>query len=423
MGSIFSIADLIDMMRRRIVAIFCVTLLGTILTVVYAMSQQHLYSSSEVLQIQGAKIADELAPSTVAGSSARRLQLIEQQVMSRGAVIEAVAKLGLFADQPNLIESEQVAAVRRAVMIEGVAAAREGYSDDGSVSLLRITANWPTAEGAQFIAHEFARRTINLSIETRLDQARETLDFFELQENGLRAEVTALEGEITTFRAENDLTTPGSLEFTRREIEGIKEATLNIDRQMIALQQRISTDASSRIEKRQREEDLQELANLIEQRALLTSTRNELATSLESSPEIQLQLAKFDREMEDLRAQVQTVSSRRKEAHVSYQLEVQRQSERLMVLEPAPLPDYPFTTARKQIVVLGGIASLLFGLAAAFLLDWRVPVVRSAAQMEHETGLRPVISIPEIRAVRPKGAVKSARLKAFFQPLWRRIVS
>ena len=66
------------------------------------------------------------------------------------------------------------------------------------------------------------------------------------------------------------------------------------------------------------------------------------------------------------------------------------------MLESAPLPDYPYTTARKQIVVLGAFASFLAGLVAAFLLDWRRPVIRTAAQMEREIGLRPVITIPEI---------------------------
>lgn len=411
MGSIYSIENLIDMIRRRIVVILGVSALGILGAVIFAASQQHLYSSTEVLQMQHATIAADLAPSTVAGSSARRLQLIEQQVMSRGAVVETIASLGLFSDQPAMTEGERVAALRQAVRIEGVAAAREGYSDDGTVSLLRITAQWPSAAGAQAIAHEFARRTIALSIATRLEQARETLAFFAAQETALRHDIATLEQQISGFLAENDLSRPGEAEATRREIETLNEAMLNIDRRMIVLQGRLTGDGASRVEKRQREADLKAMADLTAERALLQTKVDALQASLQSSPEIDLQLAKFDRKMEDLRTQIQSVTAHRKEAEVSFGLEEQRQSERLTILEPAPLPDYPFTRGRKQIVALGAVASVMLGLVTALLLEWRQPVLRSAAHMEHYTGLRPVVSIPEARRQSVPRSSRPGRLR------------
>lgn len=416
MESIYSVANLTDMVRRRIAVILGVFASGTALAVVFALSQQHLYASTEVLQMQNATIAADLAPTTVAGSSARRLQLVEQQVMSRGAVLETIAELGLFADRPAMTESEKVAALREAVSVEGVAAAREGYSDDGSVSLLRITARWPTAEGAQALAHEISQRTIALSIASRLEQARETLGFFEAQETALRDDIAALERQITDYRSANDLARPGEAEATRREIETLNEAILGIDRQILALQRRLESEATSRIEQRRREEDRRELAGLTEERALLQGTLDALQATLQASPETELQLAKFDRRMEDLRTQLQGVTARRKEAEVSFRLESERQAERLTVLEAAPRPDYPYTRARKQIVALGAAASLMLALAAAFLLDWRNPVLRSAAHMEHYTGLRPVVSIPQAERQPP-------RRRGFLRGLFRRRAS
>lgn len=420
MGSILSIDDFVDMVRRHFLVIVGVCLVGTTISVLYALSQKHLYTSSEVLQVQSPTIPDSLAPTTVAGSSARRLQLIEQRVMSRGAVLEAVGRLGLFAGQDAIKDSEKVAVIRSSVIIEGVAAARDGYSDDGTVSLLRITANWPTPEGAQMIAREFAKRTIDLSISSRLEQAEETLAFFALQESSLQAEITALEQEMTSYLATNDMTDPGGMEFTRREIETLNEAILNIDRQMITLQRRIAVEPQSRVAKRQQEEDQKLLSSLIAERLLLSTNVAELAATLNESPELELQLATYDRRMEDLRTQFQVVNNRRKDAAISFQLETQRQSERLTVLEPAPFPDYPFTRARKQIVVLGAFASILAGFVAAFLLDWHNPVVRSAAQMEREIGLRPVISIPAAGKAPRRRIPLGKRLALLLRPIMRR---
>lgn len=70
MGSIYSLDDAIDMLRRRAGVITIVTVLGCVLSVIFALSQGHIYRSTEVIQFSQPKIADELARSTAEGSSA-----------------------------------------------------------------------------------------------------------------------------------------------------------------------------------------------------------------------------------------------------------------------------------------------------------------------------------------------------------------
>ena len=67
----------------------------------------------------------------------------------------------------------------------------------------------------------------------------------------------------------------------------------------------------------------------------------------------------------------------------------------MVTIEEAVVPDYPFTMARKKRAILGAGASTGLALVLAFLLELRRPVIRTARQMERETGLRPVISIPQ----------------------------
>lgn len=406
MGSIFSVADFMDMLRRRRGVVIGVFVLGCILSLLFAAAQRHLYTSSEVLQMQGAIIPGEMAPSTVQGSSARRLQLIEQQVMSRGAILDLIEKLGLFDDAPAMTEERQVAIVRESVSITGVAAAREGYSDDGEVSLLRITANWPTAAGAQNLAHEISRRTVSLSVSTRLDQSRETLDFFTLQEDAARSAVQALEREISQFRARNDVALPGEADSVQREIVALNETLLTIDRQMIALQRQIAGPAESRVERRDREEQQAQLDSLEEERALLQRNIDALRASIEGTPETQRQVEEYARQMTSLQAELEAASARRKEADIAYRLETQRQAERLTVLEPAPLPEHPYTRSRKLLAALGVVASTIAAIGAAFLVDLRHPVIRSAVQMEHALGLRPVVSIPQMQPVRRRRSLR-----------------
>ncbi len=160
----------------------------------------------------------------------------------------------------------------------------------------------------------------------------------------------------------------------------------------------------------------EQLATLDAQLDLLTQRKKELETALQTTPEVQRQLGVYARPLQSLQGEVEVVSTRRNEAEVGFRLETSRQGERLTVLEPAGLADYPSTSARKNKALLGGMASLLAGLAFAFVLELRAPVLRSAAQMERETGLAPVASIP-VLDTRPPG-----RGWGSFWSSWRRLL-
>ena len=409
MGPIYSIADFVDMVRRRIGLIsFCV-IFGCMASVFWALNSPHLYRSSEVIQIEQPKIDSELAPSTVAGSSARRLQLIEQQVMSRDSLLEIIEEFDIYANLPDLRPSEKVNLLRQAVSITGVAAVREGFADDGTISVLTFTAEMETPELAQAVAHAFADRTRELSARQRREQTAETLEFFSQQEENLRAEMSALEDELTDYRRANNLSLEGSLGFLRDEISSLNDALLDLDREIIATEL-----ARSRIDRSQRETTIareeaelrDRLDSLTNQRSLLEARRTSLAESVETTPEVDRELAKFERRMNLLQGQLDVITTRRNEAEVGFSLESAARGERLTTIEAAPLPDYPVSMSRKRRAVMGGAASVMVGLVLAFLMELRRPVLRTARQMERETGLRPVVSIPDVRRERraPKGA-------------------
>ncbi|MEX0304282.1 MAG: DUF874 domain-containing protein [Leisingera sp.] len=404
MGPIYSLDDFLDMVRRRLFTIFTVFVLGCLASLWFAASQQHEYESAEVLQITQPQIAGELAKSTVEGSSARRMQLIEQRLMARGSVLVIIEKFGLYTDRDSLTQLQKVALLRESVRITGVAAAREGFADDGTISVLTITARMPTAEQAQQVAGEFSRRTIELSTATRIDQARETLSFFAEKEAALADQVAALEDEIAAYRNANDVTLPGTIEFRRAEIAAMNEGLLEIARERIeirrAADQAQTTERPATARRLQAEAE-QQLATLDAQEALLTERKAELEASLQTTPEVERQLGAYDRRLAQLQGELGQMTARRNEAEVGFRLETTRQAEKLTVIEPAPLPDYPVTGARKTKALMGAAASLIASLLAAFLLELRHPVLRTAAQMERETGLMPVVSIP-VMDTRPR---------------------
>lgn len=405
MGPVHSLADFLDMVRRRAGVIALLILLGGAMSVVYALGQRHLFRATEVIQVVQPKVAGELARSTVEGSAARRLQSIEQRLMARDSVLEIIDLFGLYADIPALTPSERVALLRRSVRIDFQAAAGNGGGGDGSVSILTITAEMPSAAQAQQIAHEFARRTMELSQDSRLEQARETLAFFTAREETLREQVTRVEDQLTAFRKDNDLALPGTLEFRRDEIAGINQELLSIARERIRIER--EAEQASQTERKATAERMladfnAQLATLDAQVRLLEARKAELERGIETTPQIERQLGTFERQLEQLRAELDLAAARRTEAEVGYRLETQGQGERLTVIEPATVPDYPFTRSRKKLVVAGALASVVLALAVAFLLELKNPVMRTAAHMERDLGIRPVVSVPRLNTRPPR---------------------
>jgi len=399
MGPIHSISDLLDMVRRRIGIISFVIIAGCMFSLLWAMRAPHMYTSSEVIQIEQPKIDTDLAPTTVAGSSARRLQLIEQQLMSRGSLLEMIEKFDIYGDLEALRPSEKVNLLRQDISITGVAAVREGFADDGAISVLTFTARMGTAELAQAVAHEMADRTRELSAQQRQVQTQETFAFFKNQEDNIVKQIQTLEDELAAFRSENDLSISGGLEFTRDEIASLNDAILRLDRDIIAAElalNRIDRTQRASTAERREEELRAQMTSLSTQRDLLVDRRQTLSNSIETTPEVERSLAAFQRRMNRLQGQLDVIATRRGEAQVGLSLETAARGERLTTIEPAPLPDYPYTMSRKKRAVMGGAASVMVGLVLAFLLDLRRPVVRTARQMERETGLRPVVSIPDM---------------------------
>lgn len=407
------IEELRDMARRRFWLIARLTVLGCVAALLYALSQTHEYTSQAVLQVEDAKVAGALARPTVSGADARQLQIVEQRVMSHDAVLDIAAAVGVLDEQAGLPDSEKVSVLRRSLSVSGVAAARTGETGDGAISLVRVTATWGDRETAQALAREVTRRTVALSQNKRLERAEETLSFFTLRQSRLEAEVADLEETLANFRRQNGMPEEGARASQEREIEALRAEILSVERQMIVLERQLEREASggnlTRLEERERDENIARLNDLTEQRDYLNESLEAVSAASEIDPALQAQLTRLTRNLETMKEELASVSESRKAAEIGFQLESEGQSEHLSVLEPASWPDYPSTPSRTKFAVLGAFGSLLVAFGIALLLDLMNPVIRSAAVMERDLGFAPVAVIPEA----PRSKRRTALMRAF----------
>ena len=88
--------------------------------------------------------------------------------------------------------------------------------------------------------------------------------------------------------------------------------------------------------------------------------------------------------MTHLGERLQHASTRRAEAEAGVQFETRRMGDRLVVIEPAALPERPIGD-QKWFVGSGLLISVLAAIALAFLLDIRNPALATARQLRQNT--------------------------------------
>lgn len=417
MGQIQSIEDLLNFLWRRRFTIFAVAVLGCVIAAIYAKTRPDSFESTAAIQVQGAQVGSDGA----ATGSAQVLQSIEQRLTTRDALLEMIARHGLYADLAALSDEEKVALLRGSVAFQAIeSAAPASFGQPAQISAILITARYGTAEGAARIANDFAQGVLDMSASGQLDRARETYAFYLEEQARLSGQIAALESQIADYKNSNADALPTQAEIRREELVSVQNDLRALDQQMVALQEeqrQLAARGDLRATERRRLDELNsQIAVLTEQIAALHDRRDAAQAAIGRLPEVERGLSGMERELALQQAALTAATTRLAEAETAQRLAERQQGERFALLDRAVTPEYPLNSNGKKLFAAGALASVIMGIGIGFVLDLMRPVVRTSAQMERQLGLRPVIAIPELdfggirrRTARHEKALAKAR--------------
>ena len=382
-------------LKRRMRLIMLITFVGCIIALVIALSRIPVYNAIAVVQIEDAQVTGTntsvgaMVDTRASLDTRRTVQLIEQRVMSRGSLVEIMDKYDLFNNLPNLTPAQRLDAMRQSVSIEAIGVG-EPWQPVQAVSGMVITVNLSDPQKAADVANEVLARVMEEARSRSVDRAQVELEFFNVEESRIRAEIAAAEDVIAQFKSANAEVLPGNISVLQGELTTLNASLLTLRQQILTLE---SNSARVRPEELERQiRLLQDQINLIETR---TTRINEL---LGRAPTVERELASLQRELTQLNEQFTVISRRKADAEMSQNLAEQRQLARFEVLEPAIVPVYAVSRSKRSIAMMGGVASLMLAVGVAFVLELMNPPIRNAAQMERVLGIRPVISVPVLEA-------------------------
>jgi uncharacterized protein involved in exopolysaccharide biosynthesis len=432
MGPVQTVNEFLSMIWRRRLLIAAVTVACTVAVVLAVLARPRVFQAAAVIQVESPTITDG-SGAVLPGSSAQRIQTIQQRLTTRDAMLAMIDRHGLYTDLP-VTPDEKVHMLRLSVDFQPVASAAQGsFGAPQQVSALIITARADTADKAARIANDFAQGVLDASTENQSARARDALAFFDEEEASLAADIDRLEAEIAAYRNANADSLPATRESRRDEADTLGAEIRQLEQALAELASERSRIGQGRT---LRESDQQQVAAIAAQEEVLRRQRDELAArraaladALSRTPEVERTLATLDRRMEQLRAEYEGVTRRKADAETAQKLEERQQAERFTLLERAVSPDYPITGGRRKLVLAGAVASLMAGIAVAFLADLLRPALRTVSQFERDLGIRPVVAVPELgnlrrprrppmTAVRPGTAAASAGAD-----LWHRLAA
>ena len=411
MGHLVSPRALLRVIWRRMLVILLIVAIGFPLSVWFALSRPKLFEATAVIQIEAPEVAEQLAGQAMLVNSNAQLDLIQQKLMSRDNMIAVIDRFGLFEGDMPL--TEKVFLLRESVTIIELVDPTQSWRPDVQASGLVITVRLDDAQKAADVANDFLDSILSEAQARSEGRAARTLDFFVAEEARVSTEISQIEAIIAEFKQVNIDSLPDNIASQRERLTRLTDSRIALDQQLIELQTQ-----SDRL----REDELQrQIALLEQQRSLIGENIARIEASIAAAPVIERRLSALNRQLEQLGTEYELVTQRRTEAAMTQLLEEQDQAERFEVLETAIPPEYPVSASRRKIAMAGGAATVVIAFVAAILLELSSGKIRTAAQLERQLGVRPVIIIPNLttrEARRQKRIALVAALIALVGVIW-----
>jgi polysaccharide biosynthesis transport protein len=428
--------------QRRFYILACFLALLLVGTVA-AFILPRTYRSTATLLVQSQDLPTSIVEAPAAGDVEQRIARIRQQVLSRGDLIQLIEQNDLYSDERRSKPlSTIIEKMRHSTTVAALSSdiGQQSGSKNNTIAI-GMSFDYTDPVKAQTVLQSFVAKFLSMSSEDVENQASLTVRFLQDQANKLQAQITAIEGQLTGLKARNGaaLASSGapplidtgsfsaqitSLQNENRQLMlqtrrpttssplAAAEAALSAAQarysdshpDVVALRERViqlrgsqqnSNDAD--IIQEQIAANNTAIHQLMAQRDAALSRANSAMAGQARAPAIMEQAMQLENRASTLRSQYQQVSENLLKAQNSARMASEQRAERLSLVEPANLPDRPYSPNRLMLIAGGAAAGLGLGLLLALGLELLKKPVRSPRQIE-QLGLPIIGVVPLIKA-------------------------
>src|SRR5262252_3092838 len=237
-----SVRDILAAVRRRALLAVAVSAALLALAVPAAMLWPPVYRSSATILIEEQEIPRDLVRSTVTSYADERIQVIGQQVMSRGSLMQLIEKFNLYTRERRYTTNEEILEkMRRDIKVQTVSAditdPRSGMRTAATIAFKLSFDNREPAT-AQKVANELVTMYLNENLKTRREKADETSAFLSEEARRLGDRIATVESNIAQCKERNAGRLPELMQVNEKERDRTETELTDVDRQIRMLEDR-----------------------------------------------------------------------------------------------------------------------------------------------------------------------------------------
>lgn len=398
--------------------------------VIAAFGLPRTYRSTATLLVQAQDLPTSIVESPTNGAVEQRIARIREQVLSRGDLIQLIEQDELYPTERRTQPlSKVIDKMRRATGVSALSSDIGQQSPDAQNKTIAISMSfdYPDPGKAQAVLQSFVSKFLSMDSQDVEDQAALSVRFLQDQANKLQSQISDIEGEMTSLKARNGAALASSgvpamldtgsfssqiaaLQSENRQLlaqsrnpgngSGALQAA---EAALAAAQAQYSDTHPDVIAAKERVKELRQMSasaspdstvqeqiaannasirQLMEQRDATLARANAAVAGSARAPAIMEQSMQLESRASTLRNQYQQVSENLLKAQNSARMATEQRAERLSLVEPANLPDQPYSPNRLLLIGIGAGAGLFLGLLLALILEFVNRPVRSPRQLE-----------------------------------------
>ena len=438
--------------QRRYYVLTCFLVMLAV-GVVAAFGLPRTYRSTATLLVQSQDLPTTLVDSPTNGAVEQRIARIREQVLSRGDLIQLIEQDDLYPrERRGQPLSKVIEKMRHSTSVGALSSdiGQQSGTQNNTIAIA-MSFDYPDPGKAQGVLQSFVSKFLTMDSQDVEDQATLTVRFLQDQATKLQTQISDIEGQLTALKARNGsaLASNGmppmldtgsfsaqiaSLQNENRQLLAQSrrgngnDALSSAEAALAAAQAQYSDSHPDVIAAKERvkqlrmmgsatpDNSLQEqiaannaaIRQLMGQRDETMARANAAVAGSSRAPAILEQAMQLENRATSLRNQYQQISENLLKAQNSARMATEQRAERLSLVEPANLPDRPFSPNRPLLIAAGAAAGLLLGLILALAIEFVNRPVRSPRQLEQldipVIGLVPLLkSKPQARTGRLRG--------------------
>jgi uncharacterized protein involved in exopolysaccharide biosynthesis len=372
--------------KRRLLYLFIPFVVILVLGSLVVAIQRPLYQAAGKVLVETQDIPADLVRPTITDTANKRIQVIQQRIMTRDNLLEMVQKFGLFPSQQRwMTSSQQLDLMRERTKLKLVDLELPTQQNNLTIAFI-LSFDYENAEIAAQVANELLTLVLSEDARNRTNRAAETTKFLEQETKRLQGVVDSIEAKITE-----------ALDPDKDVSPQIKQRREELAKEKLELEVLMTRYSAGHPEVKALKKRIEALERVLSQEP------EKPQVSPQGLDALKLQLTPAEANLDEANRKLLA-------AHLGETLERNQQSERLQVLEQPVVPQKPIKPNRPKLLALVFVLALFVSVGTVMTVESLDKSVHSTQELTGVIDSSLIVAIPYIttraETLRRKGRVR-----------------